>query len=141
MLITLTRGLYEAHRLHLPATVPLWEGPEYGLVKFINSASPNQFSGGNHCILNSLSPVPQASQVAQTIKNPLANAGYLGLIPGSGRSPAGRHGNPLKYSYLGIPWTKESGELQSIGSQRDDMTEQLIHRTHTPFLKTPDPHP
>ena len=95
MLITLTRGLYEAHRLPLPAIVPSWEGPLYGLVKFINSASPNQFSGGNHYILNSLFPAPQASQVAQTIKNPLANAGYLGSIPWSGRSPGGGHGNPL----------------------------------------------
>ena len=28
------------------------------------------------------------------------NAGDLSLIPGSGRSPAGRHGNPLQYSCL-----------------------------------------
>ena len=37
------------------------------------------------------------------VKNPPANAGDvrdMGLIPGSGRSPGGRHGNPLQYSYL-----------------------------------------
>ena len=37
------------------------------------------------------------------VKNPPANAGDLrdmGLIPGSGRSPKGGHGNPLQYSYL-----------------------------------------
>ena len=26
-----------------------------------------------------------------------------GLMPGSGRSPGGGHGNPLQYSYLGNP--------------------------------------
>ena len=28
------------------------------------------------------------------------NAGDLGLIPGSGRSPGGGHGSPLLHSYL-----------------------------------------
>jgi hypothetical protein len=32
-----------------------------------------------------------------------ANTGYLGLIPGSGRSPGGGDENPLQYSYLGNP--------------------------------------
>ena len=27
----------------------------------------------------------------------------VGLIPGSGRSPGGGHGNPLQYSYLEKP--------------------------------------
>ena len=31
------------------------------------------------------------------------NAGDLGSIPGLGRSPGGRHGNPLQYSYLENP--------------------------------------
>ena len=42
-------------------------------------------------------------QVVLVVKNPSANAGDLkdaGLIPGSGRSPGGRHGNPLQYSCL-----------------------------------------
>ena len=29
------------------------------------------------------------------VKNPPANAGDTGLIPGSGRSPVGGNGNPL----------------------------------------------
>ena len=29
------------------------------------------------------------------VKNPPANAGDMGLIPGSGRSPEGGNGNPL----------------------------------------------
>ena len=35
------------------------------------------------------------------VKNPPANAGDVkdvGSIPGSGRSPGGGHGNPLRYS-------------------------------------------
>ena len=40
-----------------------------------------------------------------------------GLIPGSGRSPGGGHGNPLQYSCLKNP-TEEPGGLQSVGLQR-----------------------
>ena len=47
-----------------------------------------------------------ASQVALMVKNPSANAGDIrdsGLIPGWGRSPGGRYGNPLQYSCLENP--------------------------------------
>ena len=47
-----------------------------------------------------------ASLVALVVKNPPDNAGDIravGLIPGSGRSPAGGHGNPLHYSCLENP--------------------------------------
>ena len=43
------------------------------------------------------------SQVALVVKNSPAKAGDIreaGLIPGLGRSPGGRHGNPLHYSCL-----------------------------------------
>ena len=52
------------------------------------------------------------------VKNPLANAGNTGMIPGSGRSPGGGNGNPLQYSCLGNPWTEEPGALQSVGLQK-----------------------
>ena len=54
------------------------------------------------------------------VKNPPANAGDPGLISGSGRSPGEGHGSPFQYSCLenSIPWTEETAELQSIGSQR-----------------------
>ena len=45
----------------------------------------------------------EASQVALIIKNLPANGGDSGdegLIPGSGRSPGGGHGNPFQYSCL-----------------------------------------
>ena len=46
------------------------------------------------------------------------NAGNMGLILGSVRSPGGVSGNPLQYSCLDIQWTGEPDRLQSMGSQR-----------------------
>ena len=50
-------------------------------------------------------------QVALVVKNPPANAGDIrdrGWIPGLGRSPGGKHGNPLQYSCLENPWDTEA---------------------------------
>ena len=47
------------------------------------------------------------------IKNPPANAGDIrdvDLIPGSGRSPGGGHGNPLQYSRLEKPMDRGDWE-------------------------------
>jgi len=41
-----------------------------------------------------------------SIKNPPANAGDTGSIPGSGRSPGGGNGNPLHYSSWENPMDK-----------------------------------
>ena len=46
------------------------------------------------------------SQVVLVVKNLPTNAGDIrdaGLIPGSGSSPGGGHGNPLQYSCLDNP--------------------------------------
>ena len=51
-------------------------------------------------------PQGLTSQVVLVVKNLPANAGDLrdmGSIPGSGRSPGERHGNPLQYSWLENP--------------------------------------
>ena len=40
---------------------------------------------------------------SSVVKNSPANAGDAGLIPGSGRPPGGRNGNPLQYSCLENP--------------------------------------
>ena len=45
-------------------------------------------------------------------KESACNAGDLGSIPGSGRSPGGGHGNPLQYSCLGTPMDR--GARQTI---------------------------
>ena len=39
--------------------------------------------------------------VGAVVKNPPANAGNTGLIPGSERSHGGGNGNPLQYSWSG----------------------------------------
>ena len=51
------------------------------------------------------------------VKASACNAGDLGSIPGSGRSPGEGNGNPLQYSCLENPM-EEPGGLQSMGSQR-----------------------
>ena len=51
------------------------------------------------------------SKVVLVIKNPPANAGDIrdaGLIPVSGRSPGGEHGNPLQYSCIENPMDREA---------------------------------
>ena len=48
----------------------------------------------------------RASQLALVGKNPPANVGdirCMGLIPGSGKSPGGGHGNPFQYLHLENP--------------------------------------
>ena len=57
------------------------------------------------------------------IKNPPANAGDAGSIPGSGRSPREGNGNTVQYICLGNPmdrgaWTEESGGPQFMVSQK-----------------------
>ena len=51
-------------------------------------------------------------------KESACNAGDLGSIPGSGRSPGERNVYPLQYSCLGNPRTEETGGLQSMESQK-----------------------
>ena len=66
------------------------------------------------------------------VKNPPANAGDTGLIPGLGRSTGEGNDNPLQYSCLdNLHRQRKPGRLQPIGWQRD-MTEHA--RTHTHIL-------
>ena len=44
----------------------------------------------------------------------------FGLIPGSGRSSGGGHGNPLQCSCLENPWTEEPGGLLCMGCKESD---------------------
>ena len=44
--------------------------------------------------------------------------GDMGSIPGLGRSPGEGHGTHSSILVWRIPWTEESGGLQSMGSQR-----------------------
>ena len=59
------------------------------------------------------------------VKNPPANAGDVGLIPGWGRSPGGGHGNPLQYFSLGNPMDRGGWQATVPAVTESDMTEQL----------------
>ena len=64
------------------------------------------------------------------VKNPPANAGDMGLIPGSGRSPGERNANPFRYS--GLNNLMDRGSCQAIVhgvSKELDLTEQLNHHS------------
>ena len=77
------------------------------------------------------------SLVALAVKNLPASAGDvgdLGSIPGSGRSPAGGHGNPLQYSCLENPmegeawWATVHGVAKSCTQLRD------LAQMHAPWI-------
>ena len=51
------------------------------------------------------------------VKNPPANAGDVGSIPGLRRSPGEGNGNPLHILAWKIPETEEPGGLPSMESQ------------------------
>ena len=52
---------------------------------------------------------------AKVIKTPPANAGDMGSIPGSGKSPGGGNGNPLQYSCLGNPMDRGAWQVTVHG--------------------------
>ena len=77
--------------------------------------------------------VSGASQVALVVKNPPANAGGirdLGLIPGSGRSPGGGHGNPLQYSCLENLMDREAWQATAYRVAKSDMNKATHTHTH-----------
>ena len=63
------------------------------------------------------------------VKNQPANAGDMGLIPGSGLSPVGGNGNSLQYSCLENPIDKEDwpATVHGITKRHDLVTKQLQH--------------
>ena len=75
----------------------------------------NEFNEFLKCIYTAF----WASQVVLVVKNPLANAGDVGSVPGLVRSPGGGHGDPLQYCCLektmdrGARWTTVHGFARS----------------------------
>ena len=55
------------------------------------------------------------------VKNPPANAGNIGLIPGSERVPGG-NGSPLQYSCLENPMDRGAWRAPAHGAVELDMT-------------------
>ena len=47
--------------------------------------------------------LPWGFSGGSVVKNPPANVGDMGLIPGGGRLPGEGNGNPLQFSCLGNP--------------------------------------
>ena len=71
------------------------------------------------------------------IKNPPANAGDVGLIPGLGRWPGQGNGNPLECYCLGNLITGDPGGLQSMGSQRvghNLANEQQVQQSNSTYF-------
>ena len=65
------------------------------------------------------------------VKNPPANAGDMGLIPGLGRYPGEGNGNELQYSCLGNPTDREAWQAIVLGTAELDMTEKAyVHRVN-----------
>ena len=77
---------------------------------------------GTKCI-----PVSRASQVALVVKNPPANVGNVGWIPGSGRSSEVGSGNPLQYSCLKNPMDRRAWQATVHGVTKS----QTQLSTHT----------
>ena len=59
------------------------------------------------------------------VKSPWANSGDPGSVPGSGRSPEERNGNPLQYSCLGNTMNRGAWQVAVHEIAESDMTEQL----------------
>ena len=70
-------------------------------------------------------------------KNPLGNAGYMGLIAGSGRSPGEGNDSPLQYSCLGNPMDRGTWQVNTHGVAKESDTDlatkqqQQIHSLYT----------
>ena len=63
------------------------------------------------------------------LKNPPANAGDTGSIPGSGRSPGEGNGNPLQNSCLENPMDRGAWRATVHGvTKESDSTYQLNYR-------------
>ena len=75
-----------------------------------------------------------ASLVAQ-FKESTLGVGDLGSIPGLGRSPEGKHGNPLQYSCLENPHGQRSLEGYSPWGHRDSHTTKRLSFIHTNWSK------
>ena len=59
-----------------------------------------------------------------------------GLIPGSGRSPGGGHGNPLQYSCPENPMDRGAwwATVHEVAKSQTPLNDRARTHTHTPFL-------
>ena len=74
----------------------------------------------------------EASQVAQMVQNPPANAGDIrdvSSMPGSQRSPGGGHSNPFQYFYLENPMDRGAwrATVHRITKSRTQLKQLRMH--------------
>ena len=57
-------------------------------------------------------------------KNPPANTGDMGSIPGLGRLPGEENGNPLQHSYLGNPMDRRvwRAAVHGVAKESDQLS-------------------
>ena len=78
---------------------------------------------GLYIILTKSNKFVEGSPGSSLVKNPPANAGGAGLIPGSGSSLREGNGNPLQYFCLGNPMDRGAWWATAHGvSKESDMT-------------------
>ena len=63
------------------------------------------------------------------VKNPPANAGDAGSVPGLGRSPGGGNGSPLQYSCLCNLMDRGAWQATGDGVTESDTAQQLSRDT------------
>ena len=69
------------------------------------------------------------------VKNPPANAGDAGSIPGSGRPPGGGNGNPLQYRCLGNPMDRGGWQATVHGVAKESDTTQRLNNNNKTLLR------
>ena len=80
-------------------------------------------SVGSTFLIVHLYPNPWDFPGCSVVKNPPANVGDAGWIPGSGRPPGKGNGNPLQYFCLGDPMERGAWWATSHGvTKESDMT-------------------
>ena len=81
-----------------------------------------------------LSSAPLRSpQVVLVVKNPPANAGDMGLVPGSGGSPGGGPDNPLQHPCLENPMERGAWWATVHGATESTRLKQLSMHACTMF--------
>ena len=71
--------------------------------------------------------VPMGFPDGLVLKNPPANVGDVALIPGSGRSPGGGPGNPLRCSCPENPMDRGAWRAAVHGVAELDRTAETLH--------------
>ena len=85
------------------------------------SQEPSGFPQGVYFLLfKTLSDIKQSGGFPRSSvgKESACNAGHLGSIPGSGRSPGEENGNPLQYSCLEKPMDRGAWQATVLGVSR-----------------------